>query len=177
MRRVVEMAKTFSTDTIIIGIAVLWSLFLPVYPDTLFTLLDGLVGVFFLLLIVVLSLSYGPVAGVLFFIAVALTFVERNRRKIKTKIIDRSGVTLEQQLAPSPPMSPDEVHPPFDHPSEEETPYYPEQDSSDGFEPVGASIDEKQPNATLTPHNDATERLYVDQHLGDTELREVARVF
>ena len=171
------MAKTFSTDTIVIAIAVLWSLFLPTYPDTLFTLIDGIVGVFFLLLVVILSLSYGPVAGILFFIAIALTFVERNRRKIQTKIIGPSAVTYEQQLAPSPPMSPEEIHPPFDHPAEEETQFYPEQDSSDGFEPVGSSIDMKHPNATATPHNDMTERLYVDQHLGDTELREIARVF
>jgi hypothetical protein len=74
-------------------------------------------------------------------------------------------------------MSPDEIHPPFEQAPEEDTQFYPEENSSDDFEPVGASIDEKYPNATVTPHNDSTERLYVDQHLGDTELKEIPRVF
>lgn len=36
------MAKTLPTDTIVIGIAVVWALLLPYFPDTLFMLLDSL---------------------------------------------------------------------------------------------------------------------------------------
>jgi len=174
----VEMAKdlNLSTDTILIAMAALWSLLLPFYPDTLFTMLDGIVGVFIMLSIVLLSLPYGTIPGVLVLVAVALTFVERNRRKISSKLMVPE-VTYEQQMAPSPPMSPDEVHPSYESPQEEELSFYPEENASDSFEPVGRSIDEKHPIKTLTPYNDETERLYVDQHLGDTELREVPRVF
>jgi hypothetical protein len=170
------MAKGVSTDTIIIAIAVLWSILLPSYPDRLFVLLDGIIGVFLMLFVVLLALPCGPIPGVLVLVAVALTFVERNRRKISKKIIN-SDVTYEQQMAPSPPMSPDEVHPPFDTPSHEETPYYSMGDSSDGFEGMGSSLDEKHVIPTLTPDNDASERLYVDTHLGSTELKEIPRVF
>jgi hypothetical protein len=172
------MVKGLSTDTVLMGIAVAWSLFLPFYPDTLFVLLDGMVGVFLLLLAVLLALPCGAVTGVVVLVAVALTFVERNRRKIQRKIIDVPAVTYQQQLAPSPPMSDEEIHPSYDSPPEEEVPFYPEESAgSDSFEPIGSSIDDKQPIKTLTPDNDRTERLYVSQGLGDTELKEIPRVF
>lgn len=171
------MAKALSTDTILIGIAVVWSLFLPFAPDTLFVLLDGVVGVFFLLAAVLVALPCGPVPGVVVLVAIALTFVERNRRKIQRKIIDIPAVTYQQQLAPSPPMSDEEIHPSYDSPPEEEVPFYPEGPANDNFEPVGSSIDDKQVIQTLTPDNDRTERLYVNQGLGNTELREIPRVF
>ena len=107
------MAKTLPTDTIVIGIAVVWALLLPYFPDTLFTLLDSLVGVFFLLIVVLFALPQGAVPGILVVVAVALTFVERNRRKIQQKIIEAPMLT--QQLAPAPPMSQYEVHPAFEH--------------------------------------------------------------
>jgi hypothetical protein len=173
----VEMVNSVSTDTILIGIAAVWSLLLPFYPDTLFVLLDGVVGVFLLLFVALMALPYGAVPGILVFVAVALTFVERNRRKINKKIIDVPSVTYQQQLAPSPPMSEEEVHPAYDSPQEEEVPFYPEENASDSFEPVGSSINDKQVIRTLTPDNDATERLYVQQNLGDTELKEIPRVF
>ena len=172
------MVKGVSTETVLMGIAVAWSLFLPFYPDTLFVLLDGMIGVFVLLLVVLLALPCGAVAGVLVLIAVALTFVERNRRKIQRKLIQVPSVTYQEQLAPSPPMSIDEIHPSYDSPPQEEVPFYPEEQSgSDAFEPVGSSVDDKQPIQTLTPDNDRTERLYVNQGLGSTELKEVPRVF
>jgi hypothetical protein len=171
------MVKDLSTDTVIIGIAIAWSLFLPFYPDTLFVLLDGIIGVFLLLLVALLALPCGPVPGVLTFVAVGLTFVERNRRKINKKLIDVPSVTYKQQMAPSPPMSDEEIHPAYEYPQEEEVPFYPEEDATDTFEPVGSSINEKQPIRTLTPNNDDTERLYIQQDLGDTELKEIPRVF
>ena len=171
------MVKSLSTDTIVIGTAIAWSVFLPFYPDTLFDLLDGIVGVFLLLFVALLALPCGVVPGVLTFVAVALTFVERNRRKINKKIIDIPQATYQQQMAPSPPMSDEEVHPAYEYPQEEEVPFYPEENATDNFEPVGTSIDEKQPIRTLTPDNDQTERLYVQQNLGDTELKEIPRVF
>lgn len=171
------MVNSVSTDTILIGIAVAWSLFLPFYPDALFDLLDGIVGVFLLLFVALLALPYGAVPGILVFVAVALTFVERNRRKINKKIIEVPSVTYKQQMAPSPPMSDEEVHPAYEYPQEEEVPFYPEENASDSFEPVGSSINDKQVIRTLTPDNDQTERLYVQQDLGSTELKEIPRVF
>jgi len=171
------MSKSLSTDTILIGIAVVWSLCLPFYPDALFVLLDSMIGVFLMLFAALIALPYGTVPGVVVLIAVALTFVERNRRKIQRKIIDIPAVTYQEQMAPSPPMSFDEVHPAYETPEHDEVPFYPETDASDRFDAVGTSINDKQVIRTLTPHNDQTERLYVNQQLGDTELKEIPRVF
>jgi hypothetical protein len=137
-------------EQVIIVAALLWSLGLPYFPDAALKLLDTLLGAFALLLVAVLSLSYGPVPGVLTLCAVALTFVERNRRKIQSYILNEP--TLSQQLAPASPLSGDEVHPPFDAPTPEDIPFVPEKDATDEFEDVGfTSIDEKSVNPTARP--------------------------
>jgi hypothetical protein len=138
-------------DHVISIAAILWSLGIPYFPDIVIQYLDTLLGAFFLLLIAVLSLSYGPVPGVLTLCAVALTFVERNRRKIKTHILD-TETSLDEQLAPAPPQSPDEIHPSFDIPSEEDIPFVPKEDANNEFEGIGSSsIDEKQVISTVNP--------------------------
>lgn len=145
------MKDLLGKDQVIIVAALLWSLGIPYFPDAAIQLLDTLLGAFVLLLVAVLSLSYGPVPGVLTLCAVALTFVERNRRKIKTHILDAQP-TLDQQLASAPPQSPDETHPPFDAPTEEDVPFVPKEDATDDFEGVGFnSIDEKQIIPTVKP--------------------------
>jgi hypothetical protein len=139
-------------DQFIIVASLLWSLGLPYFPDTAFQLLDTLVGAFLLLLIAVLSLSYGPVPGVLTLCAVALTFVERNRRKIKTHILTQP--TLDEQLASAPPQSADEIHPPFDAPTPDDIPFVPKEDATDEFEGIGfSSIDEKHVIETVKNTN------------------------
>lgn len=157
-------------DMILIGLAIAWSLFLPSYPDTLFVLLDSLIGVFLLLLVVLLVLPQGVIPGVLVMFAVALTFVERNRRKINHKIVMTDYPTLKQQLAPSPPMSPLEVHPAYEYAEHDETTFYPEEQQNDSFEPVAPSIDEKAPIPVISSNMDKAEKFYIQQHLGKTDL-------
>lgn len=100
-----------------------------------------------------MSLSYGAVPGVLTLCAVALTFVERNRRKIKTHILD-SQPTLDEQLASAPPQSADEIHPPFDTPTPDDIPFVPKEDATDEFEGIGfSSIDEKHVIETVKNTN------------------------
>ena len=167
------MAQRISTDTLIIGIAAAWSLALPYFPDALFHLLDSLIGAFLLLLVVVLLLPQGVVPGVIVVAAVALTFVERNRRKIGGKLQDLSYPTLQQQLAPSPPMSDQEVHPAYEVPptgSEEDTSFFPEGDASDRFEAVAPSMDEKQAIPTISSNTDTAERFYIRNAFAKTDL-------
>lgn len=170
------MAQSLSTDTVIIAIAVIWSILLPSFPDTLFVLLDSLVGVFLLLLVVLLVLPQGALPGVLVVIAVALTFVERNRRKIQNKLITNTNVVTtadiyEQQMAAAPPMSPMEVHPEYETMHEEEVAaFYPHEEANDHFAPVASSINEKNVIPTISSNTDTAERYFVQQHLGKTEL-------
>jgi hypothetical protein len=159
-------------DMIVSGIAVAWSVGLPFFPEPIFQLLDTVVGVIVLLLAVLMALPLGVIPGVLTLLAVALTFVERNRRKVATKLLADGKPTLETQLAPSPPMSEMEVHPEYEVAHEDETNFYPEHDQTDAFEPVASSINEKSAIPTITTNTgtDAATRFFVSQHLAKTEL-------
>ena len=159
-------------DIIVSGVAVAWAVSLPFLPDTIFQLLDNVIGVLVLLLAVLLSLPHGTVPGVLTLLAVALTFVERNRRKVATKLLTDGKPSLETQLAPSPPMSDMEVHPEYENPQTDETNFYPEQDQTDSFEPVASSINEKSAIPTIGTNTgtDSATRFFVSQHLAKTEL-------
>jgi len=161
-------------DIIVSGVAIAWSVGLPFFPDTLFELLDNILGVFVLLLAALMALPQGVVPGVLTLLAVALTFVERNRRKVASKLLTDGQPTLQKQLEPSPPMSDMEVHPEFENPHEDETNFYPEQnqDQTDAFEPVASSINEKSAIPTINTNTgtDSATRFFVSQHLAKTEL-------
>jgi hypothetical protein len=159
-------------DMIVSGLAVAWSVGLPFFPDTIFQLLDSVVGVIVLLLAVLMALPQGVIPGVLTLLAVALTFVERNRRKVATKLLTDGRPTFEQQMAPSPPMSDMEIHPEFENPQGDETNFYPDQDQTDTFEPVASSINEKTAIPTITTNTgtDSATRFFVSQHLAKTDL-------
>jgi hypothetical protein len=165
------MIKT-TPDMMVSGLAILWSVSLPFLPDAFFSLVDNIVGIFILLLIALLALPLGPVPGVLTLIAVALSFVERNRRKVSTKLLTEGKPTLEQQLAPAPPMSHEEVHPSYETSSEDESSFFPEQDATDTFEPVSSSINEKSAIPTINTNtgSDSATRFYVSQHLAKPDL-------
>jgi len=165
------MVKT-TPDMIVSGVALVWAMSLPFLPDTMFGLLDSIVGVLILLLAVLLALPQGTVPGVLVLLAVALTFVERNRRKVATKLLPDIQPTLQQQLAPSPPMSDAEIHPEWETSQEEETKFFPEEQQTDSFEPVASSINEKSAIPTINTNTgtDSATRFFVSQHLAKTDL-------
>ncbi|NBO61310.1 MAG: hypothetical protein EBU82_10115 [Flavobacteriia bacterium] len=151
-------------DMIVSGVAIAWSVALPFLPDTFFPLIDNVVGVIVLLLAVLLSLPYGAIPGVLTLVAVALTFVERNRRKVASKLLTDGQPSLQKQS--------EEVHPQWEPPHEDETKFTPEGDQTDTFEPVAASINEKTAIPTISTNtgSDAATRFYINQHLGKTDL-------
>ncbi len=159
-------------DILVSAGAIGWAIALPSLPDTLFSMLDTVVGVFVLLLIALLALPQGPIPGILTFLAVALTFVERNRRKVSTKLLPEGTPSLEQQLQPAPPMSPLEVHPSWEPTTEDETKFYPEDQQTDSFEPVAPSINEKSAIPTIGTQEgtSAATRFFVSQHLAKTDL-------
>ena len=165
------MVKT-TPDMIVSGLALVWAVSLPFLPDTMFGLLDSIIGVLVLLLAVLLALPQGTVPGVLVLLAVALTFVERNRRKVATKLLPEIQPTLQQQLAPSPPMSDAEIHPEWETSQEEETKFFPEEQQTDSFEPVASSINEKSAIPTINTNTgtDSATRFFVSQHLAKTDL-------
>ena len=131
-----------------------------------------MVGVLLLLIVALIDLPYGPVAGVLTLIAVALTFVERNRRKVATKLLNEGVPTLEKQLESAPPMNDQEIHPQWDSTPEDETKFFPEEVQTDAFEPVASSINEKTAIPTINTNtgSDSATRFFLNQHLAKTDL-------
>jgi|688.fasta_scaffold778864_2 hypothetical protein len=165
------MMKT-TPDMLVSGTAILWSVLVPFLPDTFFSLLDNVVGVLVLLILALVALPQGPVPGVLVLVAVALTFVERNRRKVATKLMRTDVPSLAKQLESAPPMSDQEVHPQWDVTHEDETKFFPEQEQTDAFEPVAASINEKTAIPTIGTNTgtDSATRFFINQHLAKTDL-------
>lgn len=141
-------------------------------PDAFFPLLDTILGVLVLLLVVLVVLPQGPVPGILTLSAVALTFVERNRRKVATKLVQEAKPSLEQQLQPAPPMSDLEVHPEWEVSKEEEVTFFPKEEQNDAFEPVAESINEKVAIPTIQTNEGTSSatRFFVNQHLAKTDL-------
>lgn len=162
--------KQMNTETLLVVGLVAWCLALPYLPSTFFGLVDNIIGVLIVLLLVLSSLSYGPIIGVLVILAAALTFVERNRRKIQTKILNPDP-NLQEQLKPAPPLREDEIHPGFETTDPDVLPFVPQEDSgSNEFHAVDTSLDDKRPIPTISSDTDTAERFFVSQDLGRTHL-------
>jgi hypothetical protein len=161
------------TGSFFVGLGVLWAILLPFLPNTVFAATDNILVTLLLLVGLVYSLNFGALAGIFTFMAVALTFVERNRRKALPKLNATPvfEASLTQQLAPSPPMSPDEVHPAPETPEEDVLRFLPSSESGDNtFAPVAPSIDEKDPVPTIGPNNDKAEEFFLQHDLAKTTL-------
>jgi hypothetical protein len=162
-----------NTASIFVGLAVIWTILLPFLPDALFVSTDNLFITLLLLLILVYSLNFGAFAGIFTFMAIALTFVERNRRKAlpKLKSLSVMDASLTEQLAPSPPMSPDEIHPAPEEPEQDVLRFVPSSESGDNtFAPVAPTLNEKMPVPTIGPNNNKAERFFLAQDLAKTTL-------
>ena len=170
-----KLPTALSTASIVSIGAVIWSIGLPFLPTVVLEAIRSPIATVVLLAAVVLALSYGPIPGVLVLFAVLLTFVERNTLHIKNAFLGKAAgeePKYEEQLAPAEPMSPAEVHPAPVLPDTESLDYIPsEETGSDFFEPVGASIDEKNVIPTISSTPEVAEKFYLQQGLASTELR------
>lgn len=164
-------------ELVLIGSFTLWSVSLPFMPKLIFDMVDTLIGALCLILILLYCVSLGTIPTVLGFIAVALTFVERNKRKIRSALLNDTSsvkeVTLEEQLAAAPPLSPNEIHPEYDSYSEDTSvSFIPKEDNGDNtFEGMGnSSIDEKTAIPTISPNSSTAEKYFVRNDFGKTTL-------
>lgn len=168
-------STALSTQSIISVGAVAWAITLPFLPSSVLNTLRNPIATFVLLAIVLAALQYGPITGVLVLAAVLLTFVERNRLHIKNSLLNKATgeeVTYEKQLAPSAPMSPNEVHPSPVYAETESMDYMPhEETGTNQFEGVGESIDEKNVVQTISSTPEVAAKFFVGQGFGATELR------
>jgi hypothetical protein len=167
-------STALSIESIISIGAVVWVIGLPFLPSQVHEALRHPVAAFVLLALVLAGLRFGPIPGVLVLLAVLLTFVERNRLMIKNSLLEKAAgkePSYEEQLQPSLPMSPSEVHPLPTLPATEEIDYMPNDESgSNEFEPVALSQDEKNVIQTISSTPEVAERHFIQQGFGATKL-------
>jgi len=168
---------TVTPQHIVSFLAVAWAVLLPFFPSQLLDIFRGTVGSLILLVLVLAAVSLGPIPGTLVFLAALLTFVQRNRGILQTKMSSRTDPKVrepsyEEQTAPAPPMSETEVHPLPPPPPREEHSFLPlDDDGTNHFEPVDSTINEKNAIETISSLPERATDYYLQQGLADTNLR------
>ncbi len=137
------------TDTILVGVSLLIFLASPFLPTTLYKMSFTNMIVPFLLLVMILSLiKVSPIGSVTVLLAVMSLFIEYRYRVLSTSVprtVDPPA-EYEKQLAPAPPIMPDEIHPSPRRPADNRVSYRPSGDATDEFEPLmpGQSVNLKK---------------------------------
>ena len=168
---------TVTPQHIVSFLAVVWAVLLPFFPSQFLDLFRGTVGSLILLVIVLAAVSLGPIPGTLVFLAALLTFVQRNRGILQTKMSSRTDQKVrepsyDRQMESAPPMSETEVHPLPDLPPREEHSFSPsDDDGTNHFEPVDSTINDKVALETISSLPERATDYYLQQGLADTNLR------
>jgi hypothetical protein len=168
---------TVTPQNMVSFLAVAWAVLLPFFPQQIIDLFNGTIGTLLLLLLILGAVSLGPQAGVLVFLAATLTYVQRNRSIISTKISSRTDQAVrepsyEEQTASAPPMSEHEVHPLPQLPPREEHSFLPsDDDGSNHFEAVDSTINEKDVIKTISPLPEQASEYFLQQGFADTTLK------
>jgi len=172
------MYRTELTYFIVLTVIILFSQFLP---TGLLLLLDNFLIRILVVLLLLYLITLGPTAGVLGLMAIAVMYLERNRRKVvvaakKLDLMDWQKpeyATVEEAAKPQTTVPVNE----FDKKTDEESYYIPDKtcDITD-FEPVGPSINEKTVLSTIYPLSgqsaeagDGSNNLYEDLGFGHIE--------
>ena len=177
------MYRTELTYFIVLTVIILFSQFLP---TGLLLLLDNVIVRILIVLALLYLISLGPTAGILGFMAVAVIYLERNRRKVSVAVnkLNKMDWSESKQATVEEASQPQKTVPvnDFDKPQEEEFDYMPHETCKSGnFEPVAPSINEKVVLSTIYPLNKsgpesgtAPDRLF--EELGFGHIRGVETV-
>ncbi len=169
------MYRTELTYFVVLTVIILFSQFLP---TGLLMLLDNIIIRILIVLVLLYLISMGPTAGILGLMAVAVMYLERNRRKVvvaakKIDLMDFNRPELATVEEASKPQTTVPVNE-FDKPEEEEFDYMPHETCASGdFEPVAPTINEKAVLSTIYPLNkrgpeagDGSDKLYEELGFG-----------
>lgn len=144
----------------------------PFLPNVVYTaFVDTYIGAILLMIAALYTASYGYIATLSGFIGIASLFAESHARKTKhikrDAHIEKKG-SYEKQLAPPEPVVPGEVHPEIPEPQESEpVTFMPkEDDGSNAFKAVDATINTKVPLNTTSLSKDA-ENVYTNSNLAE----------
>ena len=149
------MYRTELTYFIVLTVIILFSQFLP---TDILLLLDNFVVRIAIVFALLYLISLGPTAGILGLMAVAVMYLERNRRKVvvAAKKMDLMDWSRPEQATVEEASEPQKIVPvnEFDKPDEEEFDYMPHETCDSGnFEPVAPTINEKAVLSTIYPLN------------------------
>ena len=172
------MYRTELMYFIVLTVIILFSQFLP---TGLLLLLDNFLIRILVVLLLLYLITLGPTAGILGLMAVAVMYLERNRRKVvvaakKLDLIDWQKpeyATVEEAAKPQTTVPVNE----FDKKTDEQSYYIPDETCDiTNFEPVGPSINEKEVLSTIYPLSgqsaeagDGSNNLYEDLGFGHIE--------
>jgi len=150
-----EMFRIELTYFIVLAVIIITSEFMP---TSLLMQLDHIMVRIAMVLLLLFLISKGPTAGILGLMAIAVIYLERNRRKVgvvaakinQMDIFRSANSTVEEEGIPQKtvPVKP------FDKPKEEESNYLPPQEADcdiTNFEPVAPTINEKAVLSTIYP--------------------------
>jgi hypothetical protein len=177
------MYRTELTYFIVLTVIILFSQFLP---TGLLLLLDNVIVRILIVMALLYLISLGPTAGILGFMAVAVLYLERNRRKVSVAItkLNKMDWNRPEQATVEEASQPQKTVPvnDFDKPQEEEFDYMPHDTcDTDNFEPIAPTINEKAVLSTIYPLNKsgtesgtAADRLF--EELGFGHIRGVETV-
>jgi hypothetical protein len=149
------MYRAELTYFIVLTVIILFSQFLP---TGLLLLLDNVIVRIGVVLALLYLITLGPTAGIFGLMAIAVIYLERNKRKVvvAAKKIDEMDwdrpkqATVEEASKPQTTVPVNE----FDKPNPEESDFFPDETCDSGnFEPVAPTINEKAVLATSYPLN------------------------
>jgi len=168
-----EMNPNELSYFVVLVIVILLSQFAP---TKLLMLLDHLVIRMALVLLLLYLMRVGPTAGIFGLMAIAILYLERNRRKIAETLLKMdSAYTLNHPQATVEEASqPQKTVPviPFDVPESFETDFLPTEASDSAFfEPVAETINQKAVLSTIYPSGSpsASESLYENLGFGHVD--------
>ena len=149
------MYRTELAYFIVLTVIILFSQFLP---SALLLLLDNFIIRILIVLLLLYLIGLGPTAGTLGFMAVAVMYLERNKRKVvvATKKLDLMDWSRPEQATVEEASKPQTSVPvnKFNNPDEEEFDFIPNDTcDTDNFEPVAPTINEKAVLSTIYPLN------------------------
>lgn len=155
------------TDTFLIGLSFVLFIATGYLPSVLYIYgFSNMLLPFVLLVTVLYVMSFSRMGAVTLALAFIGLFVEYRKRVMARQpmTVSDPAPEYEKQLAPAPPVVPDEVHPVHGEPADETIGYKPMEEANGEFERVGSSVDQKGvlPSESFP---ESTEKFLVSQGL------------
>lgn len=147
----------------------------PFVPTAALLVLDNMVARIAVIVLLLFMMNQGPTVGLFCFLAIALLFLERNRRKVETALsaLDAMEVPVAPQATVEEARAPQQTVPvaAFDVAHEEEITFLPQEDALSTFEPVAPSMNQKSVLSSIYSDGSASATQHLYEELGFGHVR------